>query len=192
MATLVKRLNTLGNVANVVQKVAYIKDYKTVGTAGGAIAGTGSFFARTLNTVEGDTSIVSLTNGTTGLDGTANRFILQAGTYHISVKMPIGQLNGNDPQFTKLRLYNITDSTTAINGGSCRIGDADVSLYTSFEYSFEGVVTLTSAKTFEVQYRCSNVAGSNTSILGMPANLIENELYTQVKITKIETLDEAY
>ena len=59
-------------------RIAYLKDVKAANTAGGTFT-SGAFQTRTLNTVEGDASIVSLA---------ANQFTLQAGTYHIEGVAP--------------------------------------------------------------------------------------------------------
>src|SRR5690606_21247003 len=67
----IHRIETSGRVYKT--RVAYLKDVKPSGTAGGTFT-SGSWQTRDLNTIEGDSSFVSLAS---------NQFTLQPGTYHI-------------------------------------------------------------------------------------------------------------
>lgn len=146
-------------------KVAYLKDVKSANTAGGT-ATSGSFATRTLNTVEGDTDIVSLSS---------NQFMLQPGKYKIKASVP-----GYGVGRHKAKLRNITDSTDQIIGSSGHENTTNTN-----SYSFvEGVVIITSAKTFEIQHR---VAVTNADDgFGLESNFGVNEVYTIVEIHKLQ------
>jgi hypothetical protein len=181
MATKVLRLSNIGKLSNVVEKVCYIKDVKANNTAGGT-ATAGSYQTRTLNTLEGDTSFVSLAS---------NQFTLQPGTYHIEAEAPANSVASNSIGMHKIRLRDITNSTTTIVGqnamtqatGSTTVDIADAAL-------LKGVFTIATATTFEIQHRVLTTQSGQG--FGRAANFGDSEVYTQVKITKIETIDEAY
>lgn len=160
-------------------KFAVIKDVKSSGTGGGTCT-SGSFQSRILNLLEGDTSFISIdTEGgtkTVGTNGTARRFILQAGTYVIEADAP-GALVGNHQAI----LRNISDSSDAIIGGSSFAHSATSMQTVSV---MKGVITVSSAKTFEIQHRCG--ATRATDGFGFSTSFGTNEVYTQVKITKTQ------
>lgn len=146
-------------------RIAYLKDIRAAGTSGGT--GTaGNYDIRVLNTVEGDSSIVTLA---------ANQFTLQAGTYDIDFQCPCYQTNRN-----QARLRNMTDSTTAIVSQGA-YSDAAAALSNSVR-GF-GTVTITSAKVFQVQHRIQTTTG--VSDFGITMNFTESEIFTIVKIQKI-------
>jgi hypothetical protein len=153
-------------------QVAYLKDVKSSGTDGGTFT-SGSYQTRTLNTLEGD-NFVQLTNGTTGTDGTANRFILPAGKYLAEGFSSAYLVQGN-----KLRLYNVTDSSIQLlgmqrfNNDSGEVDQAIIS----------GVFEIASSKTFELQHRCQITIVSNG--LGVAVSFGDNETHSQIKITKL-------
>lgn len=152
--------------------VTYLKDIKAPNTGGGA-AVTGSYLTRTLNTQEGDATFCVLSS---------NQFTLIPGTYEIFARVPFGMNNGSDAQLTKVRLRNVTDSATTLPGDSGRFGDGDVSLIASGFLMIMGIFTITSSKTFEIQYQCSAAGATG---LGIPSNFTENEVYTQVRLMKL-------
>lgn len=169
----------LGSIEVEVRKVAWLKDVKANNTNGNSVS-VGSYGARILNTAEGETDIVSLGNGSTGVGGTANQFTLQPGTYYFEGKV-FAYTTSVIASFThRLRLQNLTDGTTAILGTNA-LGsqESDFGMTHSF---IDGVVTITSPKTFQLQHRCSI---ANT-FAGQAMNYGENEVYTTLKITKIE------
>jgi hypothetical protein len=147
--------------------VAYLKDVKTAGTAGGGFT-SGSFVTRTLNTEEDPDNIVTLSS---------NQFTLQAGTYEIDASAPSYLVGQN---VTKIR--NITDSTDAIIGTSeYQVAGGSGAQVRSF---VKGIVTIASAKAFEIQHRCLNTVATNG--LGVTSGLGVSEVYTVVKITRIK------
>lgn len=152
-----------------VQKVAYIKDEKSSGTVGGAGA-TATWTKRDLNTIQGDSEIVSISSSV---------ITLSAGKYDISGLCPCYRT-----QKTRVRLQNTSDSTTAILGGSVWSSPA-VAGDDTIQVPFGGVITITESKTFEVQMytQVTNTTsdfGFTTDIAGV------NEVYSQIKITKLK------
>lgn len=148
-----------------VQKVVYLKDSKAVSTQGGTFT-SGSYQTRDLNLIEGDSSLVSLTS---------NQFTLSKGRYCIEAHSECWAVNAN-----KLRIQNITDSTTSIigkvgNSGSGSGGDPVPAL-------LMGSLEISSQKTFELQHRCQTTKATNG--FGV-ASGFDDEVYTQVKITKL-------
>lgn len=150
-----------------VQQIAIIKDVKPQGTNGGT-ANTGSFFARDLNTVEGDASIVSLGS---------NQITLGKGRYYVSGKVP----GVNVGLFTS-QFINTADSTDVIEGSS-EISELGTENNT-ISSMFEGYLEVTSQSTYEVQMQVST---SNATIgLGQACNFSpKSEVYTTVTIIKI-------
>lgn len=150
-----------------VPQTVYLKDVKTLGQNGGT-SGTDTVQTRNLNTVEGESSIVSLS---------ANQFTLAPGKYEIEATAPRQQSDGH-----QLFLYNTTDLNYDIEGGFLQNGNSGDDLS-----SLIGTVTLTSEKTFEIrQYTQSGLAstglGRSPAGASNPATIA---VYTQVKITKI-------
>lgn len=148
------------------QRIAYLKDVKASGTSGGTST-AGSWNTRDLNTVEGDTEFVSLAS---------NQFTLEAGKYEIEFDTVLAQPNG-----AKARLYNVTDASTAIVGLTTRTANVDDS---HVNPRGVGTITIGNTKVFELQYRVQT--GKTTNGLGYSSNFGEDEIYSQVKITKLK------
>ena len=125
---------------------AIICDEKPSGTNGGDF-NSGSWETRDLNTEVADPDgIVSISS---------NQFTLQAGTYLIKAKAPAWRVN-----LHQIRLQNITDSTTVEYGTT---GQAYGSGNFGFNHTFSFVdtrLTISAAKAFEIQHRCSVSASS--------------------------------
>ncbi|MDQ3159097.1 MAG: hypothetical protein M3P98_03130 [bacterium] len=148
-------------------RVATITDVKASGTAGGSTSAA-TTATRTLNTLVDPLGIVTSLS--------SNQFILPAGTY---------QLEGFAPGYRvsqhKIRLRNITDSTTPIIGSS---EYSEVSTATASTFSrIQGVFTISSAKTFELQHYTTSVQATNG--FGVPATTGESEVYAQVTIRRL-------
>ena len=155
----------LTTVPNLQMRVAYLSDVKATTVNGGAsIAAT--WTTRELNTIVDNTGIV------TSL--ASNQFVLPAGTYNIEASAPFFSTTTS-----KLRLRNITDSTTY---------DVSDSLYANTTTSCSPIIrteiTLTSAKTLALQYYVGAAVATNG--LGTAVGGGENEKYSTVKITKIK------
>lgn len=157
----------LGNLS---QPVGYLKDVKTAGTNGGTFTG-GAWQTRDLNTTEGDF----------GLFGTlsSNQFTLEAGTYEIEAKAPANAVNRH-----AARLYNVTDASVEING---QAGITDNGGNVNDNAIVEGVISITSSKTFEIRHQ-SQTTGTTTGF-GYNINsvfTVPEEVYTIVKIRKLK------
>ena len=144
-----------------------IIDEKSAGTGGGTFT-AGAWQTRDLNTVKTDTgSHASLSN---------NQITLAAGTYEVEISCPACAVNSH-----KARLYNITDSTTALVGTT---EFAYSGMYTFQTRSFIlGVLTIDEPKVFEVQHRCSSTR--KTDGFGKAANYDEVEVYTVAQFYKV-------
>jgi hypothetical protein len=147
-------------------EIAYIKDIKPSGTNGGTFTGGATWQTRDLNTVEGDTAIVSLS---------LNQFTLGSGKYIIDSSSPARSVNNH-----KAKIRNITDSTDTIIGQSAYSDSASA---TTKDAIVGGVITLVSSKTYELQHRSASTQ-SNTGF-GQPSSMGVDEVYSHVKITKI-------
>jgi len=147
-----------------IPKVAYIKDVKSAGTPGGSFT-AGSFVTRTLNTLSDPYGIAALSS---------NQFTLQPGTYLIEASAPAYLV---DDHQTKIR--NITDSSDALTGAAARAGAIDSTSNRSF---VEGVISISSAKAFELQHRCGTTSAQG---LGRQGNFGIDETYAVVKVTKL-------
>ena len=156
-------------VFTALNKVAIVKDVKSPGTDGGTFT-SGAWQTRDLNTVEGDSEIVSLAT---------NQFTLPSGKYTIEAEAAVGNVNRS-----QLRLRNITSSTT-VSGLNLHTvsGSSEFTTTNSLKAAF----TLTAAATFELQHQCQTTKA--TTGFGQSINSIftvENEVYACVKITKLD------
>lgn len=152
-----------------VQKTAYIKDVKTSGTDGGTSSTTP--VARTLNTVEGDTGIVSLSS---------NQFTLNKGTYEIEWSAPAYKSGRH-----QTALYNATSASYHTIGATSFNNDPNNVQTNSVGYA---KVEITGATAFEIHHEveissATNGWGVNS---GGALSITTEEVYTQVKITKIK------
>ena len=161
-----------GNMAHIIKPaVALLKDAKPYNTYGGTnVTGSGTWTARTLNTIEGESWFLSL-SGTTG-------FVLNPGQYEISYSSPFYRVEAYSS-----RLYDSTNSSVVAMGGSGYNDNvsAVVGLSTG-----NAVVTVTADTTFQIQYQTS-VQNTDYGLgyfqyytSGLPS------IYTQVKIRKLK------
>jgi hypothetical protein len=157
---------SLVTIPNLQQRIAYLSDVKASGTAGGT--STTGYQTRTLNTLVDPTGIV------TSL--VSNQFILPAGTFEITASAPARQSDAH-----RIRLRNITDSSTTLLGSSELAGSGVVSQSNSI---ISGQITLSSPKTFEIQHQTNT--GRATDGFGAAGSSGESEVFTQVKIIRIK------
>jgi hypothetical protein len=145
---------------------AVFNETQTSGTVGGA--GTaGAWNTRTLNTVQAAQSWASLSG---------NQVTLTAGAYIIEASAP-----GYKIDLNKIRLRNITDSTTDITGTSEYF---DGSGNVQGRAILEGGITISVTKTFEIQHYVNVHVG--TSDLGNADSITStSEVYSILKITKV-------
>lgn len=149
-----------------VQQTCYIKDVKATTTDGGTFT-SGAWQTRDLNDLSGDTGWVSLSS---------NQFTLDAGKYEIEVCVP-----AVDVDYHQAVIYNITDSTFDVIGTSAGIGTSSVFTSTS---DIKDQIEISSSKTYEIQHRCSST--KSTLGFGSANSFGQDEVYTQVKITKVK------
>jgi hypothetical protein len=172
-----KTFNTLdaGNYINIFKigseqqpyapRVAYLKDTKVASTDGGTFT-SGAWQTRDLNRIEGDESFVSVS---------ANQFVLEPGTYDIDAMAPALSVNAH-----KAKLRDITNSSDILIGHSAWASNTNV---VGNLATIMGRFTISAATTFEIQHRCEIT--SATFGFGSDSNFGVDEVYTQVKITKI-------
>jgi len=149
------------------QEIVYLQEVQTAGVNGGTTTG-GTWQTRILNTVTGDTAIVSLAT---------NQFTLQSGKYSITSSAPA---YGCGRHIAKL--YNITDAVDVLEGTSEYVatpsgGDVQTRSFV------EGIIDITSAKVFEIQHKTTSTSAAVG--FGISGSLSTNEVYTIVKITKL-------
>lgn len=149
------------------QKNVYLRDSKPSGTNGGTCDSTlGWNQVRDLNALNGDTSFVTLSN---------NQFTIPAGTYTIEVNAP-AYLDG----YHKAVLADANTGSIILVGSNARSHNVAGGMEPS---TIMGQVTITSPTTYVIKHRC---ATSMTNIgFGAPANFGVEEIYTQVKIVKL-------
>lgn len=155
---------SLVSIPNLAPRIAYISEQQTSGTNGGSSVAT-TWTTRTLNTKVDNTGIINSLS--------SNTIVLDKGTYRISAQSPFYASNA-----VKLRLRNTTDNTTALVGGSYYCGTLGATA------TLDGEITITSTKSFQIQYYTSTSAGTNG--LGVSTASGEVELFTQVEIIKIK------
>ncbi|WP_262892195.1 collagen-like protein [Pontibacter akesuensis] len=147
-------------------RTAFLRDQRQSAQHGGS-AVLNQWNTRALNILEGDNSFVELSN---------NRFILQPGKYTIEIMAPA--------YATAAHQAKLKDINT---GADVLIGTTGFSHPSApaISHSFiQGILTVSTPTTYEVQHR----AGVERlfSGLGQAANFGTVEIYTQIKIMKVE------
>ena len=160
------------NMAHIIKPaVAIIKDVKAYNVAGGTnVSGTGTWTARDLNTIEGESWFVAL-SGTTG-------FTLEPGTYEISYSCPFYRVDA-----CASRLYDSTNSVAVADGEPLYNAASN---YIQAPSLGNATVTIGSSTTYQVQY--SSQTSNTTYGLGYYNyyNSSSTSVYTQVKIRKLK------
>lgn len=157
------------NLQGYVRSSAYVKvvDQKPEATTGGTFTSL-AWQTRDLNTIQWDIDslIVSLA---------ANRLTLVAGTYECRIYAPVYATNR-----ARLRLRNITDSTTVLTGAS---GLHQYQNGNGGQCWMFGRFTIAASKALEVQHVCQTT--SNTYGFGVPMGDvfagIGPEVYTEAE-----------
>jgi hypothetical protein len=164
----------------------HIRDERSSGTTGDALT-LSAWNTRALNTEVTDDL---------GITTSGNQMSLVAGTYFIHVEAATqfsGLSNSVGKQVTnKLRLRNITDSSTLVNGLSYLRSDNDQSGANAEDKDFtvissmSGRFTLAGTKAVEVQNWVTNSIASGPAVRGGKAiSSGENEIYLDVKLWKL-------
>ena len=148
-------------------QVAVFNETQSSGTNGGTFT-SGSYVKRTLNT--------TVVNQITSCTLTSSVISLPAGTYLVYATAPAIEVNNH-----QTRLRNTTDSTD-IQFGSTEFNGATVNIAQT-RSEIQTVFTLTATKNIELQHQCQNTR--STYGLGESAAFGNNEIYSQITITKI-------
>lgn len=154
--------------ANKTNETVYYKDEKSSGTAGGTFT-SGAWQTRDLQTTTG---------GILGAGAlTSNQWTLPIGEYSIEAIASAHKTNQH-----KIKLRNITDASDEIIGSSERSHTSD---NTPTNAVMAGTFSVSAIKTFEIQHQC--VLTVATTGFGQPSSISVVEVYTQVKITKLDS-----
>ena len=156
----------LNGVVDNFADIAIFCEQQASNTAGGTFT-SGSFVKRILNT--------TIVNNITGCSIASSVITLPAGTYSVFATAPAYQVNTHQ---TILR--NATDSTNTLIGTSqqCNSG-----IDTQTQSTVNGVFTIATSKTFELQHRCGLTR--NTNGLGFAVNFSISEVYANIYIARI-------
>jgi len=147
-------------------KCIIVQDQKASGTAGGSASPGGTYLKRTLNTeVYKDPEI----NASLASD----QLTLGAGKWLLEGEAMVFGLS-----FSKLRVRNMTDSTTAGVGDGISLDSSATARNT-----VSAVVTLTAAKVFELQHK--RATASSTNDFGIAMSFGEVEVYAQFKASRL-------
>lgn len=146
-----------------------IYDSKTQGTHGGSFT-SGSWMARTLNTINGNTSDASVTLS-------SNRITITRGKYLLIGRTPAYKVSRH-----QCRLRDITNNLT-VKCGSSSICDDTVNGYS--DSHIHTYLSVSATTTYELQHICSTT--KETDGLGTASNF-ETEIYSEIIITKIGVL----
>jgi len=164
----------------------HIRDERSSGTDGDTLT-VSTWNTRTLQTEKTD----DLTITTSG-----NQISLVAGTYYLEAETVtrftgILDCNTSEAIVSKLRIRNVTDSTTLVvgpamkfnlvddGGGNNQLFDIDLS------NSVVGRFTLAGTKSIELQNWVTNNTSGPTTRGGKAISSGENEVYAEVKIWKL-------
>jgi hypothetical protein len=142
-----------------------LQDVKSASTDGGTFT-SGAARTRDLNTEVSDTG--------NNCSLASNQFTLQPGTYRMYATAPGFQV-GRHQAF----LRNITDSSDVLLGTTEATAGAGS---TTTRSVISGQFTITAAKVFEIQHRCSVTRSTDGFGLSTSFN---TELYTQVELWKV-------
>lgn len=154
-------------------RVAYVKDVQSSGVSQPATPST-SYATYPLNTVEGDSEIVSLLS---------NEFTLEPGKYDISTTLNVGFPTVGTAPAVKAKIRNITDASDAIIGLTTFIARGpDTGDGWANTLKVEGSIELTESKTFALQWRAAAVGILQYG----PTSFGDSEVYAIIKITKRE------
>jgi hypothetical protein len=155
-------------VATPVDRVAYLKDIKADNTSGGTFT-SGAWQTRTLNTLEGDSSFVTLSS---------NQFTLAPGTYDLEWTAPACRVTGH-----LTRIFNTSGSTPTILGKH-NYAPAGVDEHNNSEGM--GRLTFTTQQTFELQHYCLVTQASYGFGQNVSFSISNSNQFSNIKITKVK------
>lgn len=167
------QLDSSGNEYRLANGYVIIQDQKTAGTNGGTFT-SGAWRTRDLTTT-------IFNNIGAGYSLSSNQFTLPAGTYIINAKAPAYNVS-----YHALRLRNITDGTTDIDGNTSQFHSLAAGNTRDVWAFLTGFITISGSKVYELQHRCS--VTSATSGFGFAINAsvpVNFEIYSTVEVIKI-------
>ena len=168
----------------------HIRDERSSGTTGDNLT-SGSWTTRALQTEVTDDL---------GVTTSGNQISLVAGTYQAEITAVTyfagtGENGGTNSVISKLRLRNVTDSTTLLNGIAHKFRDNDdgggnrQAIEISFTGTLSGRFVLAGTKSVELQnWVVTTLTATQIAIVnkgGIAVSSGENEVYADVKIWKI-------
>jgi len=159
-------LRTAEAIAAANARYIHVQDQKASGTAGGTFT-SGAYRTRDLNTV--------VNNSISGASLSSNEVTLPAGVYRIEAKAMADRT-----LLTRLRVFNVTDSTTLIWGMSERLSSGFDDTMVNVA---KAIVTLSASKTLRVEHRSSS--SQSTTGFGQAGSLGDYELYADFFAEKI-------
>jgi len=137
--------------------------------------------AQSGNFVSGDWRTRDLNTELTDADGivsiSSNQFTLQAGSYLIKWSCP-----AYGRSYHQSRLRNVTDGSSLGGSGTSVYADYDTNVQNTSIGSVR--VTITAAKTFEIQHRCSNSNAANEGFGVDTSFSVDYEIFAIVEIYK--------
>jgi hypothetical protein len=147
---------------------AYFEDQKAAATAGGS--GSGSYATRTLNT--------TVYNSITGASLSSDEVTLPAGTYLIEASCPAGRVDRH-----KCRLYNVT-AGTVIAYGTSAFGAVGSGFIVTSKSDVLAKVTFAVTTAVRLEHRLQSP--TNAGDYGIASNLTGNEVYSTMKVWKLD------
>ena len=161
-------------------KSVRLEHRKTLGSEGGATAANSTHTLR-LNTISGiDTSLVTLSGGTTGIDGTATVFqINETGDFCFTGITP-GYRNGR----ASLWLYDVTNTAYVIQGPTTAIADVNDGGF----FHFRKCLSVTSGDQFSMIFYSGNANGTGLGLGSGNLPFVPNtyELFNNITIERIK------
>ena len=172
-------------------KVAVLQDVKTQNTHGGT-ATANSWHQRILNSKIDPGNFVTLLNGSTGKDGTANTFTLEAGTYLLQWRAP-GWDSGNmraKIAYTTSTSYNTLFNSQSSNDVSYLNGESAQSTTSDTANTYatgSATVTISQTTYFRLQHHIQQAPTTYPGRALGHHGSVGDEIYSQVVIEDLAT-----
>lgn len=147
-------------------RVAYIKDVKANSTPGGTFT-AGALQQRDLNTIEGDTSFISVAS---------NIFYLEAGRYNIRGKVPAFACNTH-----VAKMVRSSDDVVVLDGQQAYSGNVGSAQSLSH---INGGITITEKTGFKIMHECETTGTTNG--FGVSNTLSGPSIFTALEIEKVK------
>lgn len=155
-----------GYPVRVPDQVMVVREEQASGASGGTPPSVGTWFTRTLNTVQA--------NGIAGASLTSNQITLPAGTYLVEGSAPACRSGAH-----QTRVYNVTGAVTLLVGTPEIISTTEYQQTRSF---FRGQIALAAASAIRVEHHMAAAPGHG---LGYPYSTGQAVVFTDVTIRRI-------